>query len=68
MTASLELTRAGTRERGIALAGVTAIVSGFAVFVNGYGVRRFDDATTYTTAKNLVAGLALAALAARFAG
>jgi drug/metabolite transporter (DMT)-like permease len=48
------------RRTGIMLAGITAFVSGVAVFVNGYGVRRFDDATTYTTAKNLVAGLALA--------
>jgi drug/metabolite transporter (DMT)-like permease len=57
---------AGTGEErriGLALACITAVVSGVAVFVNGYGVRRFDDATTYTTAKNLVAGIALAALA-----
>lgn len=48
---------------GIGLALVTAVVSGIAVFVNGYGVRRFDDATVYTTAKNLVAGLVLVGLA-----
>jgi drug/metabolite transporter (DMT)-like permease len=58
--ATIEPTSA--RPRGIMLAAVTAMVSGFAVFVNGYGVRRFDDATTYTTAKNLVAGVALVAL------
>jgi drug/metabolite transporter (DMT)-like permease len=45
------------RNTGLALAGVTAVVSGVSVFVNGYGVARFDDATTYTTAKNLVAAV-----------
>lgn len=53
-----------SRTKGITLAGVTAVVSGVAVFVNGYGVRRFPDATTYTTAKNLVAALVIAALLA----
>ncbi|MDX2381774.1 MAG: DMT family transporter [Acidimicrobiia bacterium] len=43
------------RRVGIAVAGLTAVISGFSVFVNGYGVQRFDDPTTYTTAKNLVA-------------
>ena len=57
------------RATGIALALVTATISGVAVFVNSYGVQRFDDATVYTTAKNGVAGLlllgfALAAFAA----
>jgi drug/metabolite transporter (DMT)-like permease len=53
----------GTTERrtGLALAGVTACVSGVAVFVNGYGVRRWPDATAYTTAKNLVAATVLVA-------
>ena len=46
--------------RGIAFALVTAGVSGVAVFVNGLAVRRFDDATVYTTAKNLLAGVILA--------
>ena len=53
----------GTRRAGVALAAATACVSGVAVFVNGYGVRRFPDPTTYTTAKNLVAAALLAALA-----
>ena len=39
---------------------IAALVSGVAVFVNGLAVRRFDDATVYTTAKNLLAGLVLA--------
>jgi drug/metabolite transporter (DMT)-like permease len=46
-------------------AAVAALVSGVAVFVNGVAVRHFDDATVYTTAKNLWAGVLLAvALAA----
>ncbi len=51
------------RNTGLALAGVTAVVSGFSVFVNGYGVAHFDDATTYTTAKNLVTAVVLMAVA-----
>lgn len=54
------------RRVGVALAGVTALVSGFAVFINGYGVRawgEFTDPTTYTTAKNTVAALVIGALA-----
>lgn len=50
------------RRMGIALAGVTAAVSGVSVFVNGYGMGHFDDPTTYTTAKNLVAALAIGAI------
>lgn len=53
-----------TRRVGIALAAVTAAVSGVSVFVNGYGVGHFDDPTTYTTAKNLVAALAIGAILA----
>lgn len=48
------------RRTGIALALGTAVISGFSVFVNSYGVRAFADATLYTTAKNLVAALVLA--------
>jgi drug/metabolite transporter (DMT)-like permease len=51
------------RSTGIALALVTATISGFAVFVNGYAVKRFDDATAYTTAKNGVAAALLLLLA-----
>ena len=47
---------------GIVLAFVAAVVSGFAVFLNSYGVRAVPDATVYTTAKNLVAAAALLAL------
>jgi drug/metabolite transporter (DMT)-like permease len=49
-----------TRSHGIGFALGAAGVSGIAVFVNGFAVRRFDDATVYTTAKNLVAGALLA--------
>lgn len=49
----------GQRSRGIVLACAAAVVSGGAVFVNGLAVRRFDDATVYTTAKNLIAGAIL---------
>jgi MYXO-CTERM domain-containing protein len=59
----------------MALAGVTALVSGVAVYVNGFGVRAWVAAgtspTTYTTAKNVVAALlllGLAGLAARRRG
>ncbi len=52
-----------TRATGIALAFVTAVVSGVAVYVNSRGVAHFDDATVYTTAKNLLAGVLLLALA-----
>jgi drug/metabolite transporter (DMT)-like permease len=52
-----------TRATGIALALVTAAISGFAVFLNGYAVKRFGDATAYTTAKNGVAALILLLLA-----
>ena len=55
-----------TRHRGIALAAITAVISGFAVFVNGYGVREWlsvSDATTYTTFKNLMAAAVLVTVA-----
>lgn len=49
--------------KGLLLALAAACVSGFTVFVNAYGVREFDSATVYTTAKNAVAGLVLLAVA-----
>lgn len=48
------------RSRGIVLAGVTALISGIAVYVNGFGVAAYGDATAYTTAKNGAAALVLA--------
>lgn len=50
-----------TRATGIALALVTAVVSGVSIYVNGHAVRHFGDAAVYTTAKNAVAGLLLLA-------
>lgn len=55
----------GQRGLGIGMAAITALISGVAVFVNGYGVRvwrEVTDTTTYTTAKNLVAALILIAI------
>ena len=42
---------------GITIAIGAALVSGVAVFVNGYGVKAFGDPTVYTTAKNLAAAV-----------
>jgi len=52
------------RRNGVALALAAACVSGLAVFVNGEAVGRFPSPTTYTTAKNLIAGLLLVTVAA----
>ncbi|MDA8291537.1 MAG: DMT family transporter [Actinomycetota bacterium] len=49
----------GRRGSGVALAGLTAVVSGVSVFVNGYGVRAVPDAAVYTTAKNALAAVVL---------
>ena len=48
---------------GVAVAGVTALVSGVSVFVNSYGVKDFTSPSVYTTAKNLVAAAVLCAVA-----
>lgn len=50
----------GTRRTGLILAFVTSIISGFAVFLNSYGVKAVGDATTYTTLKNTFAFVVLA--------
>ena len=52
-----------SRAIGVTLAFVTAAVSGVSIYVNGRAVKHFPDATVYTTAKNLVAGVLLVALA-----
>jgi drug/metabolite transporter (DMT)-like permease len=57
-------THLSRRGVGIALAFVTASISGVAVFVNSYGVKHFGDATVYTTAKNAVAAVVLLSLLA----
>lgn len=51
-----------TRRTGLLLALSTAGISGVAVFLNGYGVRAFGNASVYTTAKNLVAAVVLLAV------
>jgi len=57
--------RSGSSSRsGLWLAAATAVISGVAIFLNGYGVRAFGDPTTYTTAKNVVAALVLVSLVA----
>ncbi|MFP5360889.1 MAG: DMT family transporter [Actinomycetes bacterium] len=48
------------RRTGLALAGATALISGVAVYVNGFGVAAYGDATAYTTAKNAAAALVIA--------
>jgi drug/metabolite transporter (DMT)-like permease len=52
-----------TARWGVALALTTALISGVAVFVNGYGVKQVPDAAVYTTIKNGVAALFLLAFA-----
>ncbi len=59
-------TKPSRRSVGLAFAATTAVISGFAVFINGYGVRSWTEvasATTYTTVKNAVAAVVLVALA-----
>ena len=47
------------RTTGIALAFVTAVISGVSIYVNSLAVKHFTDQTVYTTAKNGIAGLLL---------
>jgi drug/metabolite transporter (DMT)-like permease len=59
---SLDTGLPDTRRTGILLAVGTAVISGFAVFMNGYGVRAWSsisDSATYTTFKNAAAALVL---------
>ncbi len=46
---------------GITVAGMTALISGLSVFVNSYGVHSIAAPSVYTTAKNVVATVILAA-------
>lgn len=55
-----------SRSAGIAIAFVTACISGCSIWLNGRAVRHFSDATVYTTAKNAVAGVLLLVLAVGF--
>jgi drug/metabolite transporter (DMT)-like permease len=47
---------------GLALAFVTATISGFSIFVNSYAVKEFDNPTLFTTLKNTVVGATLLVL------
>ena len=51
-----------TRPWGVGVAFVTASISGISIFTNSYAVRRVHGPAAFTTAKNLVAALALGAL------
>lgn len=44
---------------GYFYAGLNAVISGFAIYINSLGVHLFKDATLYTTLKNAVVGVAL---------
>ncbi|MEN8041145.1 MAG: DMT family transporter [Actinomycetota bacterium] len=52
-----------SRQKGVMLAVATAVISGFAIFINGYGVVAWKDVgvtpSTYTTFKNLIAAFVL---------
>lgn len=54
-------TRPERRLPGALVAGATALVSGVSVFVNSYGVHAVRQPAVYTTAKNVVAAVLLAA-------
>jgi drug/metabolite transporter (DMT)-like permease len=49
---------------GIALAFATAVISGFAIFINSFAVKEVSDAALFTTLKNGVAAVLLLGLAA----
>ena len=51
-----------SRMSGIKLAFIAAIISGFAVFINKFGVGLWANSSVYTTAKNIVAAIFLTAL------
>jgi drug/metabolite transporter (DMT)-like permease len=48
---------------GLALAGVTALVSGISIFLNASAVRSFSDPVLFTTMKNAVAAVVLLVVA-----
>ena len=50
---------AGTVTRGVGLAVLAALVSGFSIFLNSYAAHHVSSTTAFTTAKNLVAALVL---------
>jgi len=48
--------------KGVTLALITAFISGFAVFINKFGVGFWESSSAYTTAKNMVAAILLTGL------
>lgn len=48
-----------TSPGGYRLAALAAVISGFSIYVNSFGVRVLPDSTLYTTLKNGVAGVLL---------
>lgn len=64
MNQSAEPARRSRGMAGMAVAGCTAAVSGVSVYVNSRGVHAVASPAVYTTAKNLVAAVALATAAA----
>jgi drug/metabolite transporter (DMT)-like permease len=53
------LSPAGGPRLGYFYAGLNAVISGFAIYINSLGVNLFRDSTLYTTLKNTVVGVAL---------
>lgn len=49
-------------KKGIKYAFITSLISGFAVFINKFGVSLWDNSSIYTTAKNTVAAVLLTGL------
>lgn len=47
---------------GYGFAALNAVISGFAIWVNSYGVKTFHSSTLYTTLKNSLTGLILLGL------
>jgi drug/metabolite transporter (DMT)-like permease len=52
-------TRRADPRTGYYFAALTAIISGFAIYIQGQSVKLFSDATLYATLKNAVVGVAL---------
>lgn len=44
---------------GYGFAGLNAVISGFAIYINSLGIKLFQSAALYTTLKNAVVGIAL---------
>jgi drug/metabolite transporter (DMT)-like permease len=51
--------RGDSPNAGYIYAGLNAIISGFAIYINSLGVKVFADSALYTTLKNAVVGVAL---------